>query len=315
MTTMTIPATSASARHLGRTAAAATPGLAPVARGRSACVAEREREMECPEGVGTRAVDPDALLVERLRRQEAGAAEALVAAYGKRVYRLAIRITGDSSDAEEVVQDALWAVMRKIDTFRGAAAFSSWLYRITANAAYQKLRGRRTKGKRDVVGSSRPIVRRERPVRGAGARLVDESTGSGDSRGAPVRAQRGHRRSAGGVPCALSLVRGGRTLAPRDRRSAAGERKRGEVAGAPSTDLSEEALGRLHRRYPDGLVPIAGGAHGLGWPAPGTFPSSRTPPELLPSLDEHRVRMIFRSGVECGLGLPRLLTAGPDQPR
>jgi len=55
------------------------------------------------------AVDPDAVLVERLRRRDAGAAEALVASYGDRVYRLAIRITGNRSDAEEVVQDALWA--------------------------------------------------------------------------------------------------------------------------------------------------------------------------------------------------------------
>ena len=88
-------------------------------------------------------VDRDADLVERLRRQEAGATEALVAAYGDRAYRLAVRITGNSSDAEEVVQDALWAATRKIDTFRGTAAFGSWVYRITANAAYQKRRGRR----------------------------------------------------------------------------------------------------------------------------------------------------------------------------
>ena len=87
--------------------------------------------------------DPDAGLVERLRRQEAGAAEALLAAYGNRVYRLAIRITGNSSDAEEVVQDALWAATRKIDTFLGTAAFRSWVYRITANAAFQKRRRRR----------------------------------------------------------------------------------------------------------------------------------------------------------------------------
>jgi RNA polymerase sigma-70 factor, ECF subfamily len=89
------------------------------------------------------AVDRDADLVERLRRQEAGATESLVAAYGPRLYRLALRITGKSCDAEEVVQDALWAASRKIDTFRGAAAFGSWIFRITANAAYQKRRGRR----------------------------------------------------------------------------------------------------------------------------------------------------------------------------
>ncbi len=93
--------------------------------------------------------DRDAGLVERLRRQDAGAAEALVAAYGDRVYRLAIRITGNEQDAEEVVQDALWTAARKIDTFKGESAFGSWLYRIAANTAYQKLRGRQ--GKRREV--------------------------------------------------------------------------------------------------------------------------------------------------------------------
>ena len=90
-----------------------------------------------------KAIDPDTSLVERLRREDAGAAEALVDAYGSRVYRLAVRVTGNASDAEEVVQDALWTVVRKIDTFRGDSAFGSWLYRIVANAAYQKVRGRR----------------------------------------------------------------------------------------------------------------------------------------------------------------------------
>jgi len=93
--------------------------------------------------------DRDAALVEGLRRQEPGAAEALVATYGDRVYRLAIRITGNEQDAEEVVQDALWTAARKIDTFKGESAFGSWLYRITANAAYQKLRSRH--GKRNEV--------------------------------------------------------------------------------------------------------------------------------------------------------------------
>jgi RNA polymerase sigma-70 factor (ECF subfamily) len=87
--------------------------------------------------------DRDADLVAALRRQEPQAIEALIATYGDRAYRLALRITGNPSDAEEVVQDALWSVSRKIDMFRGTAAFGSWVYRITANAAYQKRRGRR----------------------------------------------------------------------------------------------------------------------------------------------------------------------------
>ena len=99
--------------------------------------------VEMPPSFARKAIDPDTSLVERLRREDAGAAEALVDAYGSRVYRLAVRVTGNASDAEEVVQDALWTVVRKIDTFRGDSAFGSWLYRIVANAAYQKVRGRR----------------------------------------------------------------------------------------------------------------------------------------------------------------------------
>lgn len=89
--------------------------------------------------------DVDALLVEALRREDADAAQTLVDTYGERVYRLALRITGSNEDAEEVAQDALWTAARKIHTFKGESAFGSWLYRIAANAAYQKLRARKAK--------------------------------------------------------------------------------------------------------------------------------------------------------------------------
>jgi RNA polymerase sigma-70 factor, ECF subfamily len=85
-------------------------------------------------------VDRDLALVEALRRRESTAAELLLETYGDRVYRLARRITGNERDAEEVVQDAFWSVVRNIDTFRGESLLGSWIYRITANAAYQKLR-------------------------------------------------------------------------------------------------------------------------------------------------------------------------------
>lgn len=93
---------------------------------------------------GTR-VDADADLVEALRRGEPEAAEQLVERFGDRVYRLAMRITGLNEDAEEAAQDALWTAARKIQMFKGESAFGSWIYRITANAAYQKLRTRRQK--------------------------------------------------------------------------------------------------------------------------------------------------------------------------
>jgi len=90
-------------------------------------------------------VDADAELVEALRREEPDAADRLVERYGDRVYRLAMRITGLNEDAEEAAQDALWTAARKIHMFKGESAFGSWIYRITANAAYQKLRTRRQK--------------------------------------------------------------------------------------------------------------------------------------------------------------------------
>jgi RNA polymerase sigma-70 factor (ECF subfamily) len=81
-------------------------------------------------------------LVDALRRQEPWAVERLLATFGDKVYRLALRITRSAQDAEEVAQDALWTAVRRIETFKGEAAFGSWLFRITANAAFQKLRAR-----------------------------------------------------------------------------------------------------------------------------------------------------------------------------
>ena len=92
-------------------------------------------------------VDPDAALVESLRHNDGSAMETLVDRYADRVYRLALRITGSNEDAEEAAQDALWTAARKIGTFKGESAFGSWLYRITANAAYMKLRTRRAKAR------------------------------------------------------------------------------------------------------------------------------------------------------------------------
>src|SRR5437867_195797 len=87
-----------------------------------------------------RVLDRDDELLGVLCRRDSSAADRLVATYGDRAYRLALRITGSGQDAEEVVQDAFWTVIQKIDTFRGESAFGSWLYRIVANTAYQKLR-------------------------------------------------------------------------------------------------------------------------------------------------------------------------------
>lgn len=87
----------------------------------------------------------DQKLVEALQRGEPGAVEALLDRYGGWIYRVARRLLNDPRDVEEVTQDVLLTVVRKIQTFKGEAAFSSWLYRIAVNAAYQRLRAKRAR--------------------------------------------------------------------------------------------------------------------------------------------------------------------------
>src|SRR5438093_12764592 len=124
----------------------------------SAPQAEAMAEPEKQVPTGTVRVDRDAALVAGLRRGDEDATEHLLDTYGDRVYRLAIRITGNEQDAEEVVQDALWTAARKIDTFKGESAFGSWVYRITANAAYQKLRTRRGKAREVALDDVLPTL-------------------------------------------------------------------------------------------------------------------------------------------------------------
>ncbi len=96
-------------------------------------------------------VDRDAVLLAALRAEAPEAPEMLVDTYGDRVYRLTHRITGSNEDAEEATQDALWTAARKIGAFKGESQFGSWLYRIAANAAYQKLRSRRGKSSHEIA--------------------------------------------------------------------------------------------------------------------------------------------------------------------
>jgi len=88
------------------------------------------------------AADPDLLLVERLRGGDESAFEALMGRYEGKVYRLAAGMMKNREDALDAVQDAFLSVFRKIDSFKGESAFSTWLYRIALNAVYMRLRSR-----------------------------------------------------------------------------------------------------------------------------------------------------------------------------
>jgi len=85
----------------------------------------------------------DRRLVAGLQAGDQAAVRELAARYGPRIQQLAMRHMKNREDAEEVAQDVLLKVHRKIHAFRGDAALSSWIYRITFNTAMSRLRQNR----------------------------------------------------------------------------------------------------------------------------------------------------------------------------
>lgn len=79
------------------------------------------------------AADDEPALVERVRRGDAGAFDALVTRYMRRAYAVGYRLLGNREDAEDLVQETFLAVLQKIDTFERGRAFSPWFFRILVN--------------------------------------------------------------------------------------------------------------------------------------------------------------------------------------
>jgi RNA polymerase sigma-70 factor (ECF subfamily) len=88
-------------------------------------------------------VDPDLELVRRAQAGEFAAFEELVGRLQNRVYALALRITGESHDAEDVAQQTFLSLVEHIRDFRGESAVAGWVLRIAANHALKVLRKRR----------------------------------------------------------------------------------------------------------------------------------------------------------------------------
>jgi RNA polymerase sigma-70 factor (ECF subfamily) len=74
---------------------------------------------------------------------EESAFDEIVSRYSDRIYGFALRITRNTSDAEEVFQEVFLTLTKKLDTFRGESKFSSWLYRVTVNTSYMYLRSQK----------------------------------------------------------------------------------------------------------------------------------------------------------------------------
>lgn len=85
-------------------------------------------------------IQSDMDLIERFSKGCEKSFEELIKRYETKVHNLAMRLTRNPEDAEEVLQDVFITVYRKVSGFEGKSQFSSWLYRITVNASFMKLR-------------------------------------------------------------------------------------------------------------------------------------------------------------------------------
>jgi len=82
----------------------------------------------------------DAQLVARAQQGDEQAFAALFDLHKRRVYSLCLRMTGDTAEAEDLSQEAFLQLFRKIATFRGESAFSTWLHRLVVNVVLMHLR-------------------------------------------------------------------------------------------------------------------------------------------------------------------------------
>lgn len=91
----------------------------------------------------TTPIESDLHLVARLQKGDKAAFREIVRRHQDKVYRLALRLTRDEARAQDAMQDAFLQVYRKIDQFQEHSAFTTWLYRITVNAALMRMRTER----------------------------------------------------------------------------------------------------------------------------------------------------------------------------
>ncbi len=82
----------------------------------------------------------EAEAIDRAKQGDAGCFELLYAMHKRRVYSLCLRMVGNTAEAEDLTQEAFLQLYRKIATFRGESAFTTWLHRLSVNVVLMRLR-------------------------------------------------------------------------------------------------------------------------------------------------------------------------------
>ena len=113
--------------------------------------------------------EPEA--IERAKQGDAEAFEFLYDLHKRRVYSLCLRMTGNTAAAEDLTQEAFLQLFRKIGTFRGESAFSTWLHRMAVNVVLMQLR------KKNL-----PVVPIDETTEGEDEGTIRKELGAADSR-------------------------------------------------------------------------------------------------------------------------------------
>jgi RNA polymerase sigma-70 factor, ECF subfamily len=113
----------------------------------------------------------EAEAIERAKQGDAEAFRFLYDLHRRRVYSLCLRMTGNTASAEDLTQEAFLQLFRKIGTFRGESAFSTWLHRMSVNVVLMQLR------KKNL-----PVVSLEETMEGDEESTVKKEPGAPDER-------------------------------------------------------------------------------------------------------------------------------------
>jgi RNA polymerase sigma-70 factor (ECF subfamily) len=92
--------------------------------------------------------------IDKARRGDSEAFRVLVERHSRALFRLGFRMTGNESDAEDVVQETFLKAYRQLGSFDGRASFGTWLYRIAANCALDLVRARQRRGEKRFEGTA-----------------------------------------------------------------------------------------------------------------------------------------------------------------
>lgn len=117
-------------------------------------------------------VNPESQLLESLKDGDQEALREIIRRYNDKLFSVANRICNNPADAEEILQDVYMIALNKIDRFEERSTLSTWLYRITVNAALMKLRSQRTSkntlpidGYASILGEDENVLRFDNDMR------------------------------------------------------------------------------------------------------------------------------------------------------